>query len=112
MAANQSPENNADIWLVDHAGRLSPFTTDPARDLYPVWSRDGRWIAFSHDGKSLDLYRKRADLSGEAELLLQGGESKTAQSWSPDRKFLLYITRGQTTGQDLWVSRWKESGCR
>jgi Tol biopolymer transport system component len=40
-------QDNPDIY-VQQVGSGSPFrlTTDPSNDYNPVWSPDGRWIAF------------------------------------------------------------------
>lgn len=41
--------NNNDIWTIDVAtGALSQVTTDPGNDHSPVWSPDGRSIAYVH----------------------------------------------------------------
>jgi tricorn protease len=44
-----------DLWRVPTAGgEATRLTADPARDAQPIWSNDGRWIAFSstRDGAS------------------------------------------------------------
>ena len=55
------------LWVADLArGAVSRLTFE-AGAVDPVWSPDGEWIAYSSPG---GLYRKRADGSGDAELLL------------------------------------------
>ena len=37
-----------DLWLVPSAGgQARRLTAHPAAERFPVWSRDGRWIAFA-----------------------------------------------------------------
>ncbi|MCE5308556.1 MAG: hypothetical protein LLG20_13035, partial [Acidobacteriales bacterium] len=93
-----------DLWLIEfERGSSTRLTTDPANESYPVWSPDGRQIAFaSNRGGQFDLYRKTANVSGEEELLLKSAEAKDPVDWSHDGRFLLYtLTIGAQT--DLWV---------
>ena len=48
MATSQ---DNFDIYvkLIDRV-EYHPLTTDPARDMSPAWSPDGRTIAFAREG--------------------------------------------------------------
>ena len=62
----------ADIWTVDIArGTKSPVTTTPnAEELNPVWA-DGEHLVFMSNRNGVsEIWRKRADGTGEAELLL------------------------------------------
>ena len=46
-------ESDNDIWVVDLArGVPSRFTTNPAPEIWPVWSPDSREIAFSRSRQS------------------------------------------------------------
>jgi serine/threonine protein kinase/dipeptidyl aminopeptidase/acylaminoacyl peptidase len=105
-AVEATDGNNVDIWIYDLArGLRTRFTFDPATDRNPVWSPDGRAIAFSSNRKGhYDLYRKAADGTGSEEPLYADGLEKTPTSWSADGKFLLFGTGGDPkTGTDLWV---------
>jgi eukaryotic-like serine/threonine-protein kinase len=85
-------------------GTSTRLTFDPARDDFPVWSPDGRRIAFaSSRGGNFDLYQKASDGSGDDQLLLKSDEDRVPSSWSPDSRFLLYRAVGPKTGNDLWV---------
>ena len=98
---------DADIWLLDlkRAG-ISRFTFHPAFQAMPLWSHDGRRIAFTstRDG-DWNVYQKLADGSGEEEQLVKSSGVKFADDWSPDGRFLLYDEQAQGTGRDLWVLR-------
>jgi hypothetical protein len=49
------------------------------------------------------FYQKRADLAGAEALLLESPEEKALNDWSPDGRFLLYITPNNAkTGADIW----------
>jgi Tol biopolymer transport system component len=89
--------SDSDVWIVD-GNRASRFTFDARADQYPLWSPDGRQIAFDSN-----RYVKAANGAGSEELLLESSQSKTANSWSPDGRFLLYRTVDPKTLSDLWV---------
>jgi Tol biopolymer transport system component len=63
--------DNEDLWIVDlTSGASTRFTFEPTFDGQPVWSPDGRfiaWMAFRNN--QMGLYRKAADGSGTDELL-------------------------------------------
>jgi Tol biopolymer transport system component len=62
---------NSDLWIVDlSSGASTRFTFDPGFDGQPVWSPDGKYIAWqSIRNDTMGLYRKASDGSGVDELL-------------------------------------------
>jgi len=95
-----------DIWLWEFArgGVFTRLTFDAATDSVPVWSPDGRQVAFvSQRGGSQQLYRKDASGAGQEERLTEGPNAKVPLDWSRDGKYLLYRERGQGTNWDLWA---------
>jgi Tol biopolymer transport system component len=94
----------ADIWIRDLArGVTSRFTFDPAFEGAPVWSPDGRSVAYSARRKTVDLMLKDAAGTREAEVLLESDEDKYSQHWSQDGKYLLFSSFGKDGGSDLWA---------
>jgi Tol biopolymer transport system component len=95
----------ADIWIRDLArGVSSRFTFDPADDISPLWSTDGKTIVFSSNrGGQFDLFTKAAGGGGQEELLLHTDEIKFAHSWSRDGRYIAFQSRGKKTGWDLWI---------
>jgi Tol biopolymer transport system component/predicted Ser/Thr protein kinase len=76
--------NNSDIWIVDLATGVSTrFTFDPGRDSQPVWSPDGRSIAWqSFRNNTEGIYRKAADGSGVDELLFAKDGLTNLTDWT------------------------------
>jgi Tol biopolymer transport system component len=93
-----------DIWLRDFGrGVMTRLTFDAAQDRQPVWSPDGKYVAFAsnRDGNVFQIYRKDASGAGMEERLTEGGNSKLPLDWSKDGRYLLYRESNPTTDRDL-----------
>jgi dipeptidyl aminopeptidase/acylaminoacyl peptidase len=91
------------IWLIDLARPIvEPFV--PLGNQ-PIWSRDGRRIAFaaSKPSRILDLYVAALDGNGRDELLLSTQQTKTASDWAPGDQMLLFRSIDPVTKSDLWA---------
>lgn len=83
----------ADIWILElERDTLTRLTFDEASDTIPIWSPDGEWITFAsdRDGTVGNLYRKRANGTGEVERLTTSTFSQWPNSWSPDGSVLAF----------------------
>jgi eukaryotic-like serine/threonine-protein kinase len=83
--------NSPDLWIVDLAtGANRRFTFDPGIDSQPVWSPDGRYIAWMGVRRGqMGLYRKPADGSGVDELLGTPPNLNNLTDWTHNG-FLIY----------------------
>ncbi len=89
-----------DIWALDLArGVRTRLTFGPVANTYPVWSPDGKWIAYdSLRADRFNIYRKRSDGSGEEELLWAGGKDQSSpDSWSRDGNHIVFSRHLSTT---------------
>jgi Tol biopolymer transport system component len=93
------------IWLMElPRGTLTRLTSVPPNDWTPVWSPDGRRIAYSssRDGPA-NLYVRDANGAGDDEALVKSAAAKYPWSWSRDGRFLAYYAADPNTKQDIWI---------
>ena len=83
----------ADIWTADENGQnVRRITVNRARDVYPRFSPDGQWIAFSSDREgNLDVYVVPA-AGGTPKQLTHHSADDTVLGWSPDSKTVLFAS--------------------
>jgi len=93
----------SDIWVYDLSRNVgSRLTFDDARDTKPVWSPDGKRIAFtSNRGGRSGVFVRSADGRGDAEPLFTIDGQCEVQDWSRDGKFLA-IDSG-IGKNDVWI---------
>jgi eukaryotic-like serine/threonine-protein kinase len=80
---------DVDLWVTDVSRAVtSRLTRGGGPDRNPIWSPDGKQIAFLRAGT---IYVKNADGSGTETVLV--GVGGTPRGWSPDGHYLLYERR-------------------
>jgi tricorn protease len=86
-----------DIWTVETIGGVArPVTLHEAHDAYPVFSPDGKQIAFSSNRNgSYDLYVVSAQ-GGRPRRLTFDSAADIANGWSPDGKTILFTSTRST----------------
>ncbi len=92
-------DRGGDTYVLDFARGLATRLTFGARNTNPVWSPDGRYIAYWKIGSG--IYRKLANGAGAEEPLLRANGLTAPKSWSPDGRFILYAQINPGTGADL-----------
>ena len=91
------------VWVRDLERGAKRVLVSEGNSFQPIWSRDGRFITYWSTPGNSSVFRKRADGTGSAELLMRGRPSLILEDWSPDGRSLLfseYTNRGDT---DVWV---------
>ncbi|MGH9538509.1 MAG: hypothetical protein ACRD3H_11325, partial [Terriglobales bacterium] len=97
---------NVDVWVQDPArDAATRLTFDPALDMTPVWSPDGKQLVISSNRSLIfRLYLKNADGSGADEEIAAGGTAQmNALNWSRNGKYILVRMANQ-----LWYLTWPE----
>jgi Tol biopolymer transport system component len=93
---NDPKTGNNDIWTFDvSTGKGYAVTSDVWNDNSPVWSADGKQVAYVSTREQYSgIYRKAWDGSGQEELLFRytPGAGIGFSDWSSDGKFLTFST--------------------
>ena len=100
------PDGGDDIWITElDRDSHTKFTFDPNSDTMPVWSPDGKQIAFvsNRNGGVFNIYVKASNGLGEDQVLLETPNNKQVWDWSADGRFILYEETDPTTKRDLWA---------
>jgi Tol biopolymer transport system component len=106
MADQQT--GNLDIWQIDllHA-TTTRFTFEPGADSRPIWSPDGKQIAFASNREGLPkLYLKPVSGAVAEERIIPQSAQTQGQyplDWSRDGRYILYEELGGGSGAQLWL---------
>ncbi len=103
--ATESGDANNEIWIDELKRQVNTrLTFGSGASSTPVWSPDGRWIAFGGFRGKNNLYRKASNGVGQEELLLEG-EARNLQpsDWSPDGKSLLFGIGDFASSGQTWL---------
>ena len=81
LALDFTTQGSRSVWTLDIAQKtLSRLSFDnDGHD--PVWSRDGAWIAYAHNG---GIWRRRSDGSGNADSIYTGHGAESILEFTPD----------------------------
>ena len=103
VAVRSDESGNLDVWVHEVERPLKRrLTFDDAPESRPQWSPSGREVTFqSERGGIANIFRRAADGTGEAELLIGTETDKRPWGWSRDGDYLVYSVAGAGFG-DLW----------
>jgi tricorn protease len=83
----------ADIWTADEDGKdIKRITANKARDVYPRFSPDGKWIAFSSDRNgNFDVFIVPSEGGNSRQLTFHSADD-TVLGWTPDSRAVLFAS--------------------
>ncbi|HEV7902554.1 MAG TPA: hypothetical protein VGO96_01835, partial [Pyrinomonadaceae bacterium] len=94
-----------DIWTADETGQnVQRLTVHKARDVYPRFSPDGKWIAFSSDRNgNLDVFIMPSG-GGTVKQLTNHSADDSVLNWTPDGRSVLFSSnRGEDFAARLYT---------
>jgi eukaryotic-like serine/threonine-protein kinase len=103
-------ESDAQIWVYDLPREtLTRFTFEGNYNPIPVWTPDGKRIAFESNMEGqFNIFWQLADGSGGLERLTTSDYIQVPMSWSPDGRLLAFFEINPVTQRDIWVLRMGE----
>ncbi len=103
VALSIETAGNTDIWVRDLVRKtMMRLTFDNARDDAPIWTPDGKRIAFASTREGYGIYWISADGSGGVERLVSGGNKNVApQAWTSDGSTLIAVSDVGSTMLDI-----------
>ena len=100
-------EGSPDIWLLDLVrGTSSRFTFDPKTEASPIWSPDGKRVAYVLQQESgFDIYWKDAAGAGNPEPVLKSPGNKFLTDWSSDGRWIIFgdASARTSSGTTIWA---------
>jgi Tol biopolymer transport system component len=103
----RAPARAAHVWILDLRRQVtSRLTSAPVVENVPIWSADGRTVAFASErGGLLDIYQRPSNLGGPDELLLKldAPAIMFPADWSSDGRYLAYYRTHPKNRNDIWV---------
>jgi dipeptidyl aminopeptidase/acylaminoacyl peptidase len=105
VAVNDAARATRDIWMYNlGSGERTQFTSEPSDENWLIWSPDGARVLLNSFARDrLTLLEAPSSGANERTPLLEGDEGKWPVSWSPDGKYVLYVTNNNRTSNDIWV---------
>ncbi len=96
IAVRALTEDGYDIWVKElDEGPFSRITFDGGDDRKPRWAPDGETVTFlSSRASAMDVWSRRADGTGSAELVFDHEVGLADGFWSPDGEWLLLRSSG------------------
>jgi serine/threonine protein kinase len=95
-------------WVMESATGIATRLTFGTGNSNPIWSPDGRYVAYWKVGSG--IYRKLANGAGAEEALLRDPTLCPPKSWSPDGQFILYAHLNPGGASDLLALPLKPDG--
>jgi Tol biopolymer transport system component len=118
IAFDRNGPSGNDVWLMDLQRKIvTRFTFQPPNNNVPVWSPDGRMVAFASSRSQLsaakllsglaylDIYQRPSNASAPDEPLLKLSAPPIMfpSDWSADSRYLTYYRTDPKTLLDQWV---------
>jgi serine/threonine-protein kinase len=88
----EDPRKERDIWVLSLEGEVSPLLATSAEEDSPMFSPDGRWVAYISDqsGRGEVYLMPYPGPGGATQISVQGGQEPR---WNPNGRELLFMGR-------------------
>jgi eukaryotic-like serine/threonine-protein kinase len=93
-------------WIFDPGRDVAVrLRDDPAAEGRPVWSPDGRRLAFltAFQGRQMLIEKPTSGGAADEKILVSSGQGLAPLDWSANGHFLLFSMSEEKTGWDIWA---------
>ncbi len=101
LALEVSDGSGTAVWVYDWPRDTMTRVTFPGSAEAPIWSPDGRYLAFRTVGAGMTVIR--ADGAGQPQPVTQSRNGQYPWSFTPDGKRLAFVESSAGTANDLWT---------
>jgi TolB protein len=104
ITKQEAGTTTADVWVIDWQKEVSyRLTKGDGDSIDPVWSPDGRQLAFTSFRKgNADIYVKNSNGVGGETPLVETPAAESVEDWSQDGKYLAFLV-GREAFQDIYA---------
>jgi hypothetical protein len=105
VAVEVADRRGTHIYILDLARKsLTPLTSSPAHERFPLWTPDSQRVVFYSDAGGGGLYSMAADGTGTARRLTTSRAAQTPYAWVNEGRTLLFEERSpdQLTAADIY----------
>jgi Tol biopolymer transport system component len=101
----RNTEGQRDLWVMDVArGVASRVTARAGNERDPIWSPDGRTLAFAAMGAEKGVLRRKGLRASDPEVALTDtADEDHPEFWTRDGRTLLFVRRTPEDAQSVWA---------
>ena len=97
VALTDAEAETRDLWILSRVGgERRRLTSDPADEMNPLWSPDGKWIFFTANKNGVrNIYRVPVSGNGPTESVVASNEDLNLEDISSNGRFLVFNFRNK-----------------
>ena len=105
MSIFEPKSRTQNLWMYDLVRHSrTRFTSGLMSDANPVWSPDGKRIAYTvFSEHKASIHVRPAAGGGSEEVLVESKSAMRTTDWSPDRNAICLTSWGEQTQADIWI---------
>ena len=91
LVTSLANDTSVNVWILDTTRDiLSKVTFGGVAEVYPAWSADDKWIAYTTSQDSGNIYVQRADGAGTPQRLTNRASSKRGMAFHPSGRWMMF----------------------
>ncbi|HVS03426.1 MAG TPA: protein kinase, partial [Thermoanaerobaculia bacterium] len=93
-----------EVWIFDLERGTRRLIAAEGENRSPIWTPDGRFVVYQSNREATEgIFRRRADGTGNEDLLVARAARPFPQDWTPDGRLLLFSEGSARGDSDVWL---------